>query len=81
MSGSILEYKGQEAYWAALCAMEGIQASDVLPSPDDADVEIEAIWDFVVDNCEEFEIEIPSKLEATGHLRVLMIEYIEEMSD
>ena len=81
MSGSILEYRGQEAYWAALCAMEGIQASDDLPNPDDADAEIDAIWDFVVDNCLDLEIEIPSKIEATGHLRVLMVEYLEEMSE
>ena len=34
MSGSILEYRGQEAYWAALCAMDGLEMSDELPDPE-----------------------------------------------
>ena len=40
MSGSILEYRGQEAYWAALCAMDGLEMSDELPHPENADAEI-----------------------------------------
>ena len=80
MSGSILEYRGQEAYWAALCAMEGIQMSEQLPSLDDAEAELAGVWEFVEGCCQEFEIAVPSRDEAVGHLRVLLAEYLEDMA-
>jgi hypothetical protein len=80
MSGSILEYRGQEAYWAALCAMEGIQVNEELPSMDDAETELAGVWEFVEGCCLEFDIAVPSRDEAVGHLRVLLAEYLEDMA-
>lgn len=80
MSGSILEYRGQEAYWAALCVMEGIQMNEELPSLDDAEAELTGVWEFVEDCCLEFDIAVPARDEAVGHLRVLLAEYLEDMA-
>ena len=80
MSGSILEYEGQEAYWAALCAMEGIEYSDQIPSPSDAEHEISEVWEFVEGCCIEFDIKTPSKKEAIQHLRDLIAKYVEDNS-
>ncbi len=76
MSGSILEYKGREAHWAALCSFDGYELSVEMPDPDDADGEIDAIWEFVVENCQEYGISIPSKQEAIAELRAMIISHI-----
>ena len=81
MSGSILEYRGQEAYWAALCAMDGLEMSDELPDPENADAEIDAVWDFVVENCEESEIRVPSKQEAILELKEMIVAYVADMQE
>lgn len=81
MSGSILEYRGQEAHWAALCAMDGLAMADELPDPENADTEINAVWDFVVENCKESEIRVPSKQEAILKLKEMIVAYVADMQE
>ncbi len=81
MSGSILEYKGREAEWAALCVMDGLMMSDELPNPENADAEIDAVWEFVVENCKESEIRVPSKQEAILELKEKIVAYVADMQE
>tara|TARA_B100000780_G_scaffold190949_1_gene134462 strand:- start:59 stop:307 length:249 start_codon:yes stop_codon:yes gene_type:complete len=72
MFGTISEYKDQAAYWAALCAMDGLEMSDEILDPNSADGKIDSVWEFVVENCKEEGITIPSKEEAIAELREMI---------
>jgi hypothetical protein len=55
--------------------------SDELPDPENADAEIDAVWDFVVENCKESEIRVPSKQEAILELKEMIVAYVADMQE
>lgn len=72
---TINHHRGREAEWAALCAFDGVQASDEVYHEDAALSLIEAVWEFVVATCNEEHVEPPSKNEAITILQALIAEY------
>lgn len=72
----ITGYKGREAAFAAECAMEGMiyayEEDGTTFSEDDAEAEIEAIWDFVIASCEGEGIQHPKKRDAEKELRLMI---------
>jgi predicted RNase H-like HicB family nuclease len=78
---SAKDYKDSLAYWAASCAMDGIQMDDELPSIDDAESHIEGVWDFVVESCGESELTPPPKNEAIEELKEMIASYLVDMTE
>ena len=58
---SILNFRGNEAEWAALCALDGMHASGEPFHQNQAPELIEQIWDFVVQTCEIEGVQVPRK--------------------
>ena len=75
---TINHYRGREAEWAALCAFDDVQANGEVYRADAAPSLIEAVWEFVVETCNEEHVEPPSKNEAITILQVLIAEYYKE---
>ena len=71
---NIMNFKGNEAEWAALCALDGIQASSEHFHQDQAPELIDQIWEFVVETCESEEVTVPSKELASEKLRAFIRE-------
>ena len=78
---SVLEYKNDLPYWAAGCAMEGIQMMDELPTPDQAAGFIDEVWEFVVETCLDNEIHVPNKDDAISELKEMIASYLVDMTE
>ena len=50
LNDTVQSYLGREAEWAALCAIDGIEATETPPDPTDASDMINDVWEFVVAN-------------------------------
>ena len=74
-------YKGEEAYWAALCAYDGVTQSEQWPDPASVASYIDDVWPFVIENCQNADQPIPDKDEATGILREMLEEYLNAISN
>lgn len=75
------DYKGSLAYWAALCAMDGIQMDDELLSINDAKDHIEGVWDFVVESCRESDLTPPPKYQAIEELKEMIASHLADMTE
>ena len=75
MLGDTVEcYRGREAEWAALCALDGFEATQELPDPLRASALIKAVWEFVDASCEEAGQATPDPEEATEILATMILE-------
>ncbi|MEP1201008.1 hypothetical protein [Tateyamaria sp.] len=64
-------FRGREAYWAALCALDLI-VHDAPPKLRDAQSLIDAVWDFVRETCEEAGQPVPDRQLAIDELKQLI---------
>tara|TARA_B100000780_G_scaffold161023_1_gene112515 strand:- start:149 stop:391 length:243 start_codon:yes stop_codon:yes gene_type:complete len=68
----LLNFKGGEASWAALCAFDGMQFSDEVYTFAQAGELIENVWEFVVQTCEKQGVDVPSKTATISELKTLI---------
>lgn len=58
---NILNFSGNEAEWAALCALDGMLASTERVHEDQATELIQQVWEFVVETCNVEGLQVPDK--------------------
>jgi len=72
----VTHYKGKEAEWAALCAMEGLiylsENEETKYKVSEAEGILEEVWEFVTDTCEIEGANTPNKQDALQHLKQMI---------
>ena len=58
---NIRNFKGNEAEWAALCALHGMLASAERFHEEQASELIQQVWEFVVETCNVEGLQVPDK--------------------
>jgi hypothetical protein len=69
---TVENYLGREAEWAALCAFDGLEASESFPDPSEAKALMKNVWEFVSASCEEAGQTTPDPEEAAKFLAELI---------
>ena len=76
LDDGVKHYKGKEAEWAALCAMDGLtylsENEGATFKVSEAERILEEVWDFVTDSCEIEGASTPNKKDALIHLKQMI---------
>ena len=68
---TVTAYLGREDLWAALCAMDCLEYGGEV-SAEHARAALDAVWEFVSDQCEEYSDRVPTKEESLAELLKLI---------
>ncbi len=81
LSDNVSVYKDNLEYWAALCAMDSIRYEGAKIDPDTAGNQIDGVWEFVTETCDDVGYAHPDRDKSVLFLKDLIVDFCKELDE